>query len=235
MKHASSVLMALATLSVLFACNREQPTYDAQAQRIDPAVTLETGAEAPIATTELSPTPGQPRPLTDSALESDPEMTTTNSTSPQAMLAADKVELTDEQWRSILSDDEYYILRQSGTERAGTGRYLNDEDPGSYHCAGCGLYLYDATHKFHSGCGWPSFNQEVAEGALTYITDTSHGMIRTEMRCARCDGHMGHVFKDGPPPTGLRHCVNGGALIFVPLGADVADTLRDHRAQYADR
>jgi peptide-methionine (R)-S-oxide reductase len=151
------------------------------------------------------------------------------------MLAAEKVELTDEQWRSILSEDEFYILRRSGTERAFTGRLLNNEDPGSYHCAGCGLYLYDAEHKFHSGCGWPSFNQEVAEGALTYYTDTSFGMVRKEMRCARCDGHLGHVFNDGPPPTGLRHCVNGGALIFVPEGADVAATLREHRAEYADK
>jgi len=152
------------------------------------------------------------------------------------MVNADKVELTDEQWQSILSEQEYYILRQSGTERSFTGRYLNDKDPGSYHCAGCGLYLYDAKHKFHSGCGWPSFNQEVAQGALTYIVDRSYGMVRTEMRCARCDGHMGHVFDDAPDqPTGQRHCVNGGALIFVPQGADIAQTIREHRAQYADR
>lgn len=231
MKHAYLTLMAIATLSVLAACNRDQPTYDAQAERIDPAVTLETGVEAP----REPPAPVEASAADQTQPETESAMTTTNSTSPQAMLAADKVELTDDQWKSILSDDEYYILRQSGTERAGTGRYLNDEDPGSYHCAGCGLYLYDATHKFHSGCGWPSFNQEVADGALTYIEDRSFGMLRTEMRCARCDGHMGHVFKDGPPPTGLRHCVNGGALIFVPLGADVADTLRDHRARYADK
>ena len=151
-----------------------------------------------------------------------------------AALLEDKVELTDEAWRAILSSEEYRILRNSGTEYGGTGRYLDNEDPGTYHCAGCGLYLYDARHKFHSGCGWPSFNQEVAQGVLTYHSDGSAGMTRNEMRCARCDGHLGHVFNDAPgQPTGLRHCVNGGAILFIPQGKDPQTAIVEHRAQHA--
>ena len=148
------------------------------------------------------------------------------------------VVLTDDQWRSILSDAEFYVLRRSGTELRGTGRYLDNDDDefGAYHCVGCGNYLYDARHKFHSGCGWPSFNQEVAEGAITTYVDRSHGMVRTEMRCARCDGHLGHIFRDAPDqPTGLRHCVNGTALIFVPAGQEVGEVITAHREQWADR
>ena len=143
---------------------------------------------------------------------------------------------TDEQWRAVLSDQEYRILRRSGTETAGTGRYLDHESAGAYHCAGCGQKLYGGEHKFHSGCGWPSFNQEIEPDALTYITDTTHGMDRTEMRCSRCGGHLGHVFNDAPDqPTGLRHCVNGYALIFVPQGADPQAVIRQHREENANR
>jgi len=140
-------------------------------------------------------------------------------------------ELSDDEWKSLLSPEEFRILRHSGTERAGTGRYLNEESEGAYHCAGCGQKLYDAEHKFHSGCGWPSFFKEVEEGAITTVRDTSHGMVRTEMRCSRCDGHLGHIFNDAPnQPTGLRHCVNGYALIFVPDGEDPQDVLESHRS-----
>lgn len=154
------------------------------------------------------------------------------------MTEQDKVVLSDAQWKEILSDQEFYVLRRSGTEFAGTGRYLDHgkDDKGAYHCVGCGNYLYDAKHKFHSGCGWPSFNQEVAKGAITEHRDTSVGMVRTEMRCARCDGHLGHIFNDGfDQPTGLRHCVNGTALIFVPEGEDAQDVIQAHREKFADR
>ena len=138
--------------------------------------------------------------------------------------------LEPEAWRAVLHPVEFAILRESATERPGTGRYLDEERAGAYHCAGCGQKLYDAQHKFHSGCGWPSFFQEVEEGALETVEDRSLFMVRTEMRCSRCHGHLGHIFDDAPDqPTGLRHCVNGYALIFVPEGADPAEVLAAHR------
>jgi peptide-methionine (R)-S-oxide reductase len=139
--------------------------------------------------------------------------------------------LTPDEWRAILKPDEYAILRESATERAGTGRYLDDEpENGAFHCAGCGHKLYGAQHKFHSGCGWPSFFQEVEPGALELHTDRTLWMTRTEMRCARCGGHLGHVFDDAPQtPTGTRHCVNGTAVVFVGAGETVADAFRRHR------
>ncbi|MCA9563238.1 MAG: peptide-methionine (R)-S-oxide reductase MsrB [Myxococcales bacterium] len=140
--------------------------------------------------------------------------------------------LTEAEWAEILSSLEFQILRQSGTERAGTGPYLAEERAGSYHCAGCGQKLYGGATKFHSGCGWPSFFQEIEPGALTKVRDTSHGMVRTEMRCSRCDGHLSHIFDDAPhQPTGLRHCVNGFALVFVPKGESVQEAFRSHRAR----
>ena len=148
----------------------------------------------------------------------------------------EKVRLTDAQWRAILSTAEYNVLRQSGTEYAFTGRYLNNDQKGAYYCVGCGNKLYDAEHKFHSGCGWPSFFQEIEPGSITTITDRSLGMVRTEMRCARCDGHLGHIFADAPDqPTGLRHCVNGTALLFVPEGKDIKQAFREHRAKFANQ
>ena len=148
----------------------------------------------------------------------------------------DPMSLTDEEWSALLDPIELHILRRAGTEPAGTGRYLDDPGPGHFHCAGCGQRLYAADHKFHSGCGWPSFWQEVEDDALTLIQDTSHGMIRTEMRCSKCNGHMGHVFGDAPrTPTGNRHCVNGQAIVHVPEGRQASDIFRAHRAARAER
>jgi peptide-methionine (R)-S-oxide reductase len=142
--------------------------------------------------------------------------------------------LSDEGWRALLHPVEFAILRESATERPGTGRYLNEEAAGAYHCAGCGQRLYGAEHKFHSGCGWPSFFQAVEPGALRTVQDRSHGMVRTEMRCSRCDGHLGHIFDDAPHmPTGQRHCVNGFALLFVPEGDDPQQVLAAHREAVA--
>jgi len=139
--------------------------------------------------------------------------------------------LTPSDWASVLSHEEFAILRESATERPGMGRYLHNEAEGAYHCAGCGQKLYGAEHKFHSGCGWPSFFQAVEPGALVTHVDRTHGMVRTEMRCSRCDGHLGHIFDDAPhQPTGQRHCVNGFALLFVPEGVDPQEALRAHRA-----
>ena len=143
----------------------------------------------------------------------------------------DPAELSTTDWRAVLHPVEFAILREAATERPGTGRYLHEERAGAYHCAGCGQRLYGAEHKFHSGCGWPSFFQEVEPGALQTVTDRSHGMLRTEMRCSRCGGHLGHIFGDAPDqPGGKRHCVNGFALVFVPAGHDVAEVLARHRS-----
>ncbi|MDP7383893.1 MAG: peptide-methionine (R)-S-oxide reductase MsrB [Acidimicrobiales bacterium] len=143
----------------------------------------------------------------------------------------DPTTLSDEEWAAILDPVEHHILRHAGTEPPGTGRYLADPGPGAFHCAGCGQRLYGAAHKFHSGCGWPSFWSEVDKDVLVIYRDRSHGMIRTEMRCSRCDGHMGHIFEDAPQtPTGRRHCVNGQAIVHVPDGEDVLEVFRSHRA-----
>ncbi len=133
---------------------------------------------------------------------------------PQPPARSDVVEKTDAQWRESLSAEEYRILRKKGTERAFTGKLWNHKDKGAYHCAGCGLKLFSSEHKFRSGTGWPSYTQPVAGLRVSEVVDATLGMRRTEIVCSRCGGHLGHVFEDGPPPTGLRYCVNGNALDF---------------------
>lgn len=123
---------------------------------------------------------------------------------------------SESEWRERLSDDEYAILREAGTEPKFTSDLLEVSEAGMFACAGCGARLFEAETKFESGTGWPSFWDAVDDDVVTLERDTSHGMVRTEVRCARCDGHLGHVFDDGPEPTGKRYCINGTALEFEP-------------------
>ncbi len=130
----------------------------------------------------------------------------------------EKLVLTDREWRERLTPEQYRVLRRQGTEPPGTGCFLGTKEPGTYVCAGCGNALFRSGEKFESGTGWPSFTQPVSPDAVAEHADASHGMLRTEVRCARCDGHLGHVFPDGPPPTGERYCMNSVALRHVPAG-----------------
>ena len=123
-----------------------------------------------------------------------------------------EVPVTDEEWRRILKPEQFHILREKGTERAGTGEYAFTKDHGVYRCAGCGAELFSSDTKFESGTGWPSFYQPIRDGAITLHTDRSFGMTRVEATCARCGGHLGHVFDDGPRPTGERFCMNSASL-----------------------
>ena len=144
-----------------------------------------------------------------------PTMDTTKKNNPvYSNIDTSKVTLTEEEWKKILPSEVYYIARQKGTERPGTSKFEYFKEVGTYYCAACGNSLFKSDTKFESGCGWPSFYEPISKGSIIYTPDNSHGMQRTEVQCGRCKGHLGHVFDDGPPPTGLRYCINGVVLDF---------------------
>jgi peptide-methionine (R)-S-oxide reductase len=128
----------------------------------------------------------------------------------------DKLQLTDQQWLEKLGPEKFHILRQAGTERAYTGEYESNKAAGLYLCGGCGEPLFSSETKYNSGSGWPSYTEPVAADAVEELRDVTHGMVRTEVRCARCEGHLGHVFPDGPGENGLRYCINSASLNFEP-------------------
>jgi peptide-methionine (R)-S-oxide reductase len=135
---------------------------------------------------------------------------------PSGMPAADGAPMkkTDDEWKQSLTPEQYSVLRQKSTERAFTGKYWSTKADGTYVCAGCGAELFTSADKFDSGCGWPSYTRAIEDGRVIEEIDESHGMVRTEVICARCGGHLGHVFDDGPAPTGRRYCINSASLDF---------------------
>ena len=132
----------------------------------------------------------------------------------------EKLKLSEAEWRERLTPEQYHVLREAGTERAFTGKYEKNKAAGQYRCAGCGEPLFESETKFDSGSGWPSFTRPAEQSAVGEHRDLSHGMVRTEVRCAKCEGHLGHVFPDGPGPDGLRYCINSASLDFEPESRD---------------
>lgn len=148
--------------------------------------------------------------------------TTAQTTKGEGKKMNDKVVRTDKEWRDLLTPEQYRITRQCGTEPAFTGKYYKTKEPGTYLCVACGAELFDSDTKYESGSGWPSFYAPADSAHIEEVVDTSDGMRRVEIKCSRCGAHLGHVFEDGPKPTGLRYCINSGALNFIP-----ADTAAD--------
>jgi peptide-methionine (R)-S-oxide reductase len=139
-----------------------------------------------------------------------------------------KINLPDEEWQKILAPEVFHIARQKGTERPFTSQFESFREAGTYFCAACGNPLFQSDTKFESGCGWPSFYDPISKSSILYTPDNSHGMKRTEVQCGRCKAHLGHVFEDGPPPTGLRYCINGVILDFEKAAEAAKNYKEDH-------
>jgi methionine-R-sulfoxide reductase len=190
-----SLTLAAGLLAGGCACER-QPEASAQAAK-------------PVERPPVNPSPA----TTGTTMKNDTTTTTTN-TDPSKMTEAD--------WKAKLSPMQYSVLREKGTERAFTGKYWDTKTPGVYKCAGCGTVLFTSGDKFDSGCGWPSFDKLAAAGVVKETRDTSHGMERIEVTCAKCGGHLGHVFDDGPTDTHLRYCINSASIELAPSADEKA-------------
>ncbi|MBK6643697.1 MAG: peptide-methionine (R)-S-oxide reductase MsrB [Bacteroidetes bacterium] len=159
----------------------------------------------------------QPMTTNSEIISPDTTMNTSKTGNPYySRTDTTKLELSDTEWQKVLPEDVYYIARNKGTERAFTGKYWDYESLGNYYCAACGNALFKSDSKFASSCGWPSFYEALRPASVRYESDNSHGMRRIEVLCGRCDGHLGHIFDDGPPPTGKRFCMNSIMLDFEP-------------------
>jgi len=163
----------------------------------------------------------------------DTKMDTTKKISAYSRTDSNKVKLNDEELKKTLAPEVYYVARQKGTERPWTSKFEAFKEVGTYYCAVCGNPLFKSDTKFDSGCGWPSFYEPISKGSIIYLPDNTYGMQRTEVECGRCKSHLGHVFDDGPPPTGLRYCINGVVLDFEK--AQAAEKKYNETAKDSDK